>query len=131
MKKPGNMGSNPVGSVALKSAVGERAMKEKYEAVLEDREEKRTIKTDDGKEVEVKYKHYPSVVGPRSIHTGLPIWVGKTEANGCLDGGTQIDVEARCWTHEPYSYSQARVVSTGRLLKQLGLPTNLAEQVKD
>jgi len=106
-------------------------MKEKYIAVLEDREEERVLKTEDGKEVEIKYEHYPSVVGPRSVYTGLPIWVGKTEANGCLDGGTSIDVEARCWTHEPYSYSQARVVSTGRLLKQLGLPTKLAEQVKD
>lgn len=124
------MGSNPIRSVALKSAIGERAMKEKYKAVLEDLKEKRTVKTEDGKEVEIQYEHYPNVVGPRSIHTGLPIWVGKTEAKGCLDGGTSIETEARCWTHEPYAYSQARVVSTGRLLKLLGLPTSLTEQVK-
>ena len=106
-------------------------MKEKYIAVLEDLTETRTIKISDGKAIEVTYKHYPNIVGSRSIHTGLPIWVGKTEASGCLDGGTDQTVEARCWLSEPYSYAQARVIAAGRLLKQLGLPTKLAEQARE
>ncbi len=122
---PGNVGSIPARST------GDRAMKEKYTAVLEDREEKRIVKTEDGKEIEVKYKHYPNAVGPRSVFKGLPIWIGKTEASGCLDGEKKYYVDARCWTNEPFSYSQARVVSTGRLLKILKLPTSLAEQVRE
>jgi len=106
-------------------------MKEKtYEEVLKDLKEKRTVKTEDGKEVEVQYEHKPNAV-KRSFETGLPIWVGKTIAKGNLDGGTEIEVEAKCWVNEAYTYSQGRVVSTGRLLKGLHLPTSLAEQVKD
>lgn len=101
-----------------------------YEEVLKDLKEKRTVKTEDGKEVEVQYEHKPNVV-KRSFETGLPIWVGKTIARGNLDGGTEIEVEAKCWLKEPYTYSRGRVVSTGRLLKQFKLPTKLADQVKE
>jgi len=103
--------------------------KETYEEVLKDLKEKRTVKTEDGKKVEVQYEHKPNDV-KRSFETGLPIWVGKTIAKGSIDGGTEIEVEAKCWVNESFTFSQGRVVSTGRLLKQLGLPTSLAEQVK-
>lgn len=129
--QPGNSGSSPDRSVAPKSAIGERAMKKEYETVFEDLKEKRVLKVGDKKEIEVKYEHRPNVVGPRSKSNGLPIWVGETTATGNLDGGTEITAQAKCWLKEPYDYSQARVVATGRLLKQLGLPTSLAEQVKD
>lgn len=102
----------------------------KYEANLEKKEEEAVIEHN-GKIVHVKYLHEPNVVGPRSEYTGLPIWVGLTTASTNVDGGTQIDVLAKCWMNEPFQYSQARVVSTGRLLKKLGLPTNLAEKVKE
>lgn len=104
-------------------------MKEKYEAKLEAKEEKRTIFVGE-KELSLKFYHNPNVVGPRSEHTGLPIWVGETVAKGNLDGGTEVETVAYCWTNEPYTYSRGRVVSTGRLLKQLGLPTLLTDQVK-
>ena len=107
-------------------------MKEnKYDEVLKDLEEKRTVKTEDGKEVEVEYEHKPNVIGRRSVYTGLPIWVGETTAKGNLDGGTEVVTVAKCWLREPYTYSRGRIVSTGRILKQLGLPTSLAEQVEE
>jgi len=104
-------------------------MKRKYEKV-EDKEEARTVKLDDGRELAVTYLHRPNVVGNRSEFTGLPIWVGETVAKASLDGGTEIETTAYCWLKEPYTYSRGRVVSTGRLLKELHLPTSLAEQVK-
>ena len=105
--------------------------KKVYEQNLEDTEEKKIIKTDEGTEILVTFQHYPNIVGPRSKYTGLPIWVGKTVASATLNGGTSHEVEAKCWTHEPFDFSQARVVSAGRLMKEFNLPTLLAEQVKD
>lgn len=102
---------------------------EKYKEYLRDKEEKRKIETPDGV-LEIKYQHYPNRVGRRSAYNGLPIWVGKTHAIASIDGGTTVETEAKCWLKEPFTYSRARVVSTGRLLKQLNLPTSLAEQVK-
>jgi len=86
--------------------------------------ETRVIKTQKGKEIEIKFVHNPNV-GRRSIITGMPIWSGQTtaEANG-------IKVDAKCWAKEPFTYARARVVTTGRILKKMGLPTILAEQVK-
>ena len=101
---------------------------EKYK--LEDKTEARTVKLDDGRELAVTYLHRPNVVGDRSAYTGLPIWVGETVAKANLDGGTEIETVAYCWLKEPYTYSRGRVVSTGRLLKELHLSTSLAEQVK-
>lgn len=101
---------------------------EKYK--LEDKTEARTVKLDDGRELTVTYLHRPNVVGDRSAYTGLPIWVGETVAKANLDGGTEIETVAYCWLKEPYTYSRGRVVSTGRLLKELHLSTSLAEQVK-
>lgn len=98
---------------------------------IENKEETRTIKLEDGKEMKVAYEHRPNVVGPRSDYTGLPIWVGQTFAKGSINGGTEVETVANCWLKEPYTYSRGRVVSTGRLLKQLRQPTSLAEQVKD
>lgn len=88
-------------------------------------EETRVVKTQEGREIEVKFVHDPNV-GRRSIYNGMPIWTGQTtaEANG-------IKVDAKCWAKEPFTYSRARVVTAGRLLKKMGLPTDLAEQVKD
>lgn len=83
------------------------------------------------KEIEIEYEHYPNEVGPRSEYTGLPIWVGKTIASGCLDGGTYMSVEAKCWLNEPYNFEQAKFIATGRLLKVFNLPTSLACQVKE
>jgi len=100
-------------------------MKKTYEEKLKDKEETRTVKAGKAK-VEIAYKHQPNVVGPRSKYTGLPIWVGKTEANA-----NGITVVAFCWLNEPYTYDRGRIVTTGRLMKELGLPTSLAEQVKD
>jgi hypothetical protein len=105
---------------------GERAMKKIYKENLKDKKEEKVVKAEDNKEIVVQYKHYPNVVGKRSVYTGLPIWVGKTEAEA-----NGIKAEAKCWVGEPYSYDQARVVVTGRILKQMGLPTKLAEQVRD
>lgn len=105
--------------------------KEKYEVNLKEKQETRTVVTKDKKKLEIEYSHLPNVVGPRSAYTGLPVWVGETTAKGNLDGGTEVETIANCWLKEPFTYSRARVVSTGRLLKQLHLPTSLAEQVKD
>ena len=106
-------------------------MKKTYEEELKDKKEKRTVKTKDGKEVEIEYEHSPNVVGRRSKYTGLPIWVGETSAKGNYDGGTEVVTVAKCWLNEPFTYNRGRIVSTGRILKQLGLPTELTEQVKD
>lgn len=102
---------------------------EKYK--LEDKKEARTVTLDDGRELAVAYLHRPNVVGDRSAYTGLPIWVGETVAKASLDGETEIETTAYCWLREPYTYSRGRVVSTGRLLKKLHLPTLLAEQVEE
>jgi len=104
--------------------------KEKYVESLEDKEEERIVKTEDGKEIIIEYFHKPNVVGNRSVCTGLPIWVGETIAKASIDGGTEIETVAKCWLNEPYIYSRGRVVSTGRILKQFKLPTSLVEQVK-
>jgi len=105
--------------------------KEIYEAELKEKEETRTVKIQEGEELLVEYLHEPNIVGLRSVYTGLPIWVGRTTAKASKDDGTVIEDVANCWLKEPYTYSRGRVVSTGRLLKQLRLPTLLAEQVKD
>jgi len=110
--------------------VKEPMTKEKYPEYLEELEETRTLQTEKG-ELEITYKHMPNVVGKRSKHTGLPIWVGTTTAKASINGGTAEETEAKCWLNEPFTYSRGRVVSTGRLLKQFGLPTSLAEQVKE
>jgi len=104
--------------------------KEIYVESLEDKEEERIVKTEDGKEIAIKYFHKPNVVGRRSVYTGLPIWVGETIAKASIDGGTTIETEAKCWLNEPYTYNRGRVVSTGRVLKEFNLSTSLAEQVK-
>jgi len=103
---------------------------EKYKEYIEDKKEKRKIETPEGV-LEIEYQHYPNLVGRRSKYNGLPIWVGKTHAKASHNGGTTVETEAKCWLKEPFTYSRARVVSTGRLLKQLNLPTSLAEKVKD
>ena len=110
---------------------GVRTMKnEMYESNLKDLKEERSLSVED-KKIAIKYKHYPNIVGPRSEYHGVPIWVGKTEAEAFIEGKTVATAEARCWLYEPFSYSQARVVVTGRLLKKIHLPTKLAEQVKE
>lgn len=103
-------------------------MNKKYEEYVEEKTETREINTKRGKLV-IEYKHMPNVV-KRSQYTGLPVWIGKTEATGTLNGGTAIDTEAKCWAHEPWDFSRARVVTTGRILKQLNLPTCWADLVK-
>lgn len=101
-----------------------------YEQNLKSKKEERTI--DDGKhKFVVEYNHYPNAVGPRSKYTGLPIWVGKTIARGPYADDQAKEVVAKCWTDEPFDYDQARFIATGRLLKALGLPTSLADQVKE
>ena len=104
-------------------------MKRKYETKLEEKEEKRTIFIGK-KELLITFCHFPNVVGPRSAHTGLPIWVGETIATGSLDGGAVVETIANCWVNEPFSFTRARVVTAGRLLKQLKLPTELADQME-
>jgi hypothetical protein len=112
-------------------------MKKEKHIVLEDETiEERDIKLESGKTLNIKYTHHPNIVGPRSKYTGLPIWVGKTEALGRLvdqndKPGFAKSSEAFCWLQEPYDYSQARVVTTGRLLKAFNQSTKLADQVKD
>lgn len=101
-----------------------------YESNLKDLKEERSISTKD-KKIDIKYKHYPNIVGPRSEYHGVPIWVGKTDAEAFIDGKQVATAEARCWMYEPFNYAQARVVVTGRILKKLNLPTLLAEQVKE
>jgi hypothetical protein len=104
--------------------------KKVYKENIKDATETRTVKTEKG-DVKITYEHTPNVVGKRSKYTGLPIWIGTTKASGSLNGGTQVETEAKCWLKEPFTYQRGRVVTTGRLLKELGLPTSLAEQVKD
>ena len=106
-------------------------MKQEYEQHLKDKtEENGAVKLDGEKVLEIKYTHYPNVVGPRSRYKGLPIWVGKTEAVGTIDGEVK-KVESMCWVNEPFTYERARYVCTGRLLKAFGLPTSLADQIKE
>jgi len=100
-----------------------------YDAILQDKDEKRVIETS-GHKMVIEYHHRPNHVGPRSTYTGLPIWVGYTKAEAS-DGKSFAEDEAKCWTDEPFNYSQARIVVTGRLLKKLNLPTSLAEQIKE
>ena len=101
---------------------------------IKELKETRTIKADEsvGLKIDlvIEYHHQPNVVGPRSDYTGLPIWVGKTTAKTSVNGGTAIETIAYCWLREPFTYSRGRVVSTGRLLKELEYPTYLAKQVK-
>jgi len=117
--------------------VKEPMEKNEKHIVLEDETiEERDIKLESGKKLTIKYTHQPNIVGPRSKYTGLPIWIGKTEAHGRIvdqhdKPGFAKTSEAFCWLQEPYDYSQARVVTTGRLLKAFNLPTKLAEQVKE
>lgn len=103
--------------------------KRQYETSLRDLDEKRTLKVPRLKTLVIEYHHRPNHVGPRSTYTGLPIWVGYTKAEAS-DGKNFAEAEAKCWTDEPFDYSQARVVVTGRILKQLKLSTAWAEQVK-
>lgn len=102
--------------------------KEQYNPNLQDLEEERSLKIGKQKLV-IKYYHQPNVVGERNVYNGLPIWVGKTIAKAQYNGKTN-EAEAKCWLQEPFTYSRARVVTTGRILKQLNLPTNLSEQVR-
>ena len=102
---------------------------------IKELKETRTIKADAnvGLKVDlvIEYDHQPNVIGPRSEYNGLPIWVGYTKATASVNGGTAIETVAYCWLKEPFTYSRGRVVSTGRLLKELKLPTYLAKQVKE
>lgn len=97
----------------------------KYESNLKDLKEERHVHTED-KEIVIKYEHQPSIVGPRSEYHGLPIWVGKTNAEAFVNGKSIAKVEAKCWSSEPFTYSRARVVTTGRILKKLKLPRDIA-----
>lgn len=96
-----------------------------YEANLRDLQEERKIHTTEN-EIIIRYEHQPNSVGPRSEYTGLPVWVGRTLAEAFVNGKSVARVEAKCWMYEPFNYSQARIVSTGRILKKLKLPTDLA-----
>ena len=119
------MGSIPVGST------GERAMKKKFEKIyFEDKKDERVINVDKKTKLKIEYEFKPNEVGPRNSQTGLLIWVGKTIAKASLNGGTEKEVEAKCWIRDPYSMEIGREVVTGILLKELELPTKLAEQVK-
>lgn len=99
-------------------------MKQNYEANLRDLQEERKVHTSD-KDIVIKYDHRPNEV-KRSIYSGLPVWIGKTTAEAFVNGKSIATAEAKCWENEAFSYSQARVVVTGRLLKKLKLPTDLA-----
>jgi hypothetical protein len=106
-----------------------KQQKEIYEANLKDLQESRKINTFMG-ELTIDYTHEPNVVGERNTYTGLLIWVGKTTAKTTVNGKVYETV-AKCWVNEPFTYSRARIVATGRLLKKVMLPTSIADQVKD
>lgn len=82
-----------------------------------------------GKLYDLKYIHFPNYV-QRSKYTGLPISVGKTVAKIKGNKGNTYKAEAKCWVMEPFTLERGEYVVTGRLLKKIGLPTNLAENVK-
>lgn len=103
--------------------------KEMYEANLKDLKEARKIKTFMG-ELTIEYSHEPNVVGERNNYNGLLIWVGKTTAKTTVNGKVYESV-TKCWVNEPFTYSRARIVATGRLLKKIMLPTEIAEQVRE
>jgi len=100
-------------------------MKKEYKEDLEDVQETCIIDAGNGKKIEIDFSHFPNVAGKRSKFTGLPIWVGKTKARAL-----GVEAVALCWVKEPYSYERGRYVTAGRILKKLGLPTSLAEQVR-
>lgn len=82
-----------------------------------------------GKEVyKIEYTHYPNFVR-RSAYTGLAHVVGKTHAK-LTTNGTVYETEAECWIMEPFTFERGEEVATGRLLKQMNLPTILAKEVK-
>ena len=121
--------SSDLGSIPNIGVVKEPMNKKQYETHLQDVDEKRTINVQKQKTVVIEYHHRPNEVGPRSTYTGLPIWVGKTMAEASF-GKEHAEAVAYCWMFEPFDYSQARVVVTGRILKKLKFSTSLAEQVK-
>ena len=82
-----------------------------------------------GKVYDITYTHYPNCVR-RSKYTGLPVAVGKTEATIKGNGGKTYKAEAECWTLEPFTLERGELVVTGRLLKKIGLKTELAKDVK-
>lgn len=82
-----------------------------------------------GKVYDIFYTHYPNYVR-RSKYTGLPSVVGKTEATIKGNTGKTYKAEATCWLMEPFTFERGEHVVTGRLLKQIGLPTILASEVK-
>jgi len=88
-------------------------------------EEVRTILVEEGQRMEIRYVFEPNIVGPRSKYTGLPIWIGRTIATSGKQG-----VEIYCAREEPFDVDQAIYIATGKLLKKMNLPTQLADQVK-
>ena len=107
-------------------------MKEKFEKIyFENKEDERVINVDEKTKLKIEYEFKPNEVGPRNSQTGLLIWVGKTKAKASLNGGTAKEVETKCWIRDPYNMEIGREIVTGLLLKELHLPTLLADQVKD
>ena len=77
---------------------------------------------------QLEYTHYPNFV-KRSPFTGLAHVVGKTHVKARTDG-TVYEAEAECWVMEPFTFERGEEVSTGRVLKVMGLPTTLVKEVK-
>lgn len=99
--------------------------KEKYEEKIE---RKGTLEHME-KVYDIEYTHFPNYV-QRSRYTGLPTSVGKTVAEIKEKSGKTYKAEAKCWVMEPFTFERGEYVVTGRLLKQIGLPTSIAENVK-
>jgi len=94
---------------------------------MEYMKEKGTIKTEN-MEINIVFIHNPSI-GERSPYNGKALWLGDTTANTKV-GNISYTAHAKCWIGEPFSYSRGRYISTGRILKEIGLDTKLAKQVR-
>jgi hypothetical protein len=111
-------------------ASGDKTMngKEMYETTYKDKiVRKGSLKLGDTV-YQLEYTHYPNFV-KRSPYTGLPRVVGKTHVKMVGDG-TSYEQEAECWVMEPFTFERGEFVSTGRVLKSMGLPTSFAKEVK-
>ena len=97
--------------------------KEEYENEIDN--EKQLIY--EGKTYTIQYAHFPNYVR-RSEFNGRPIIVGRTWAY-CEVDGVKFEVLADCWVKDAFTPEKGEYVTTGRLLKKMGLPTILADQL--
>ena len=100
-----------------------------YVEIYKDKIETEKRVTHQGKAIVIKFTHFPNYVRRSHFH-GLPVVVGRTDADVVI-GKTPFHAEARCWALEPFDIGRGEYVATGRLMKKIGLPTGLADQLQE